>query len=107
MQLSKALLAANEPSEALKTFCGVLRAAASAGIDQMVLDGGPQIGWLLLLFQENTRRTGDFGELLPYVDTLMARWRERYEPKRARSAEPIIVASLSIREHNIIVRWSI
>ncbi len=102
MQLSKALLAANEPSEALKTFYGVLRAAASAGIDQMVLDGGPQIGRLLLLFQENTRRTGDSGELLPYVDTLMARWRERYEPKRARSAEPIIVASLSIREHNII-----
>ncbi len=102
MQLSKALLAANEPSEALKTFCNVLRAAASAGIDQMVLDGGPQVGGLLLLFQESARHTGQSRELLPYVDALMARWRERYEQKRAQSAKPIIVDSLSTRERNII-----
>jgi LuxR family maltose regulon positive regulatory protein len=102
MQLSKAVLAANEPSEALETFCGVLRAAALAGIDQMLLDGGPEIGELLLLFRDSKRRRGRSEELLPYVDNLMARWRERYESPQAQSAKPIVVGSLSTRERNII-----
>ena len=101
-ELSKALLAADEPSEALTIFCDVLKAAALSGIYQMVLDGGPQIGTLLLMFRENVRRTGQLHELLPFVDDLMARWRALYEPTHARIAKPAIAELLSVRERNIV-----
>jgi LuxR family maltose regulon positive regulatory protein len=101
-ELSKALLAANETSEALRTFCDVLRATASVGIDQVVLNGGPQIGKLLLMFQDNARRTGQSRELIPHVDSLIARWRERYDPTLTPSAKTTIDEMLSSREQNIL-----
>jgi len=101
-ELSKALLAANKPSEASQAFCDVLRVTASAGIYQMVLDGGPQIGNLLTTFQDNARRTGQFRELMPHADTLLAGWRERYEPTLTPATKNSIVELLSARERNII-----
>ena len=59
-ELSKALLAASEPFEALHAFCDVLKGTASAGIYQMVLDGGPQIGKLLQMFCERAQLTASF-----------------------------------------------
>jgi hypothetical protein len=63
-QLSEALLAADEAAEASQLFHEDLRLAASAGIYQTILDEGPEIGTLLLRFQENARRTGVSGDLL-------------------------------------------
>jgi LuxR family maltose regulon positive regulatory protein len=102
IQLSTVLLTANKPAEASKTFCDALKTTASAGIYQMILDGGPQIGRLLAMFQENAQRTGHYRELLPYADDLVARWRERYEPKLTAIARPAIAEVLSARERNII-----
>jgi LuxR family transcriptional regulator, maltose regulon positive regulatory protein len=99
-ELSKALLAANKPFEALQVFCDVFKGTASAGIYQMLLDGGPQIGKLLQMFCEHARRTGQSRELLPHGDSMMARWRERYEPSPV--AKPAIAVMLSARERNII-----
>jgi LuxR family maltose regulon positive regulatory protein len=102
IQLSTVLLTANKPAEASKTFCDALKTTSSAGIYQMILDGGPQIGRLLAMFQENAQRTGHYRELLPYADDLVARWRERYEPKLTAIARPAIAEVLSARERNII-----
>jgi LuxR family maltose regulon positive regulatory protein len=101
IELSKAL-AANHPVEALQTFCDLLKRAASAGIQQLVLDGGPQVGRLLLMAQENARRTGQSRELLPYVEQMLGRWRERYDPPLTPNTKPVIAELLSSRERNII-----
>jgi LuxR family maltose regulon positive regulatory protein len=100
--LSTTLLAANELTEASKTFWNALRIAASAGIDQMILDGGPQIGMLLAMIQEDAQRTGQSRELLPYAEDLLGRWRERYESKVMAGTKPAIADLLSARERNII-----
>jgi LuxR family maltose regulon positive regulatory protein len=68
------------------------------------LDEGPEIGVLLLRFQENAQRTGHHRELLPYVDKLIAGWRELYEPDLTTSPASSVVSSLSPRERNIIER---
>ncbi len=67
-QLSGTLLAADEPGEASRVFHEVLSLAGPAGFYQTLLDEGPEIGALLLGFQENARRTGASGDLLPYTN---------------------------------------
>jgi LuxR family maltose regulon positive regulatory protein len=103
-QLSVALLAADEGAEALHVFRDVLRLAAPAGFYQTILDEGPEIGTLLLGVQENARRTGDSGDLLPYVGNLIAGWRELYQPDLSANPALTVVESLSPRKRNIVER---
>jgi LuxR family maltose regulon positive regulatory protein len=102
--LSEALLSADEPGEAAHVFQEVLSLAAPAGLYQSILDGGPEVGTLLLRFQENARRTGVSGELLPYVDNLIIGWRELYQPDLTANPALKVVESLSPRERNILER---
>lgn len=101
-QLSTALLGANEPAEASSVFRGVLSAAAGAGIYRTILDQGPAIGTLLTRLQENAHRTGHSVEILAYVESLAARWREfhRSEPTSTRASA--VAESLSRREGTIL-----
>jgi LuxR family transcriptional regulator, maltose regulon positive regulatory protein len=101
-QRAAVLLSANQPAEASRVFRTVLSTAASAGIYQTILDQGSEIGTLLLVFQEDAERTGRFPELLPYVASLIARWRERYQPGGSSSSSGVIAESLSPRERSII-----
>jgi LuxR family maltose regulon positive regulatory protein len=103
-QLSGALLAADEPGEASQVFHEVLSLAAPAGFYQTILDEGPEIGTLLLRFQENARRTGVSGDLLPYVGKLIVGWRELYQPDLTANPASKVVESLSPRERNILER---
>jgi LuxR family transcriptional regulator, maltose regulon positive regulatory protein len=103
-QLSAALLAADEGAEALHVFRDVLRLAAPTGFYQTILDEGPEIGTLLLGFQENARRTGVSGDLLPYVGNLIAGWREFYQPDLTANLASTIAESLSPRERSILER---
>ena len=103
-QLSGALLAADEPGEASHVFHEVLSLAAPAGFYQTILDEGPEIGTLLLRFQENARRTGVSGDLLPYVGNLIVGWRELYQPDLTANPASKVVESLSPRERNILER---
>ena len=103
-QLSGALLAADEPGEAAHVFHEVLSLAAPAGFSQTILDEGPEIGTLLLRFQENARRTGVSGDLLPYVGNLIVGWRELYQPDHTANPASKVVESLSPRERNILER---
>lgn len=102
VQLSTILLKLGETDTASNVFCDSLRIAASADMYQVILDGGPQVGKLLLIFQEDARRTGQSRELLPFVDRLITGWRERYEPKLTPDANTSIAELLSARERNII-----
>ena len=101
-ELSKALLAANQPIEAMKVFIDVLTAASSAGVDQIVLDGGRQIGSLLVMFHESARHTEQSRKLMPHVNSLLARWRERYEPTHTLRPQIGVAELLSVREKNIM-----
>src|SRR4030095_6413353 len=70
-KLAEALFAADELAEADHVFREVLRQGAGAGIYQSILDGGPDVGMLLLRFQKSTLHTGAADDLLPYVETLI------------------------------------
>ena len=102
--LSQALVAADDFAEADRIFQEVLRLAATAGLRQSVLDTGPEIGALLLRFQEAARRTGVSDDLLPYVGNLIVGWREYYQPDVTAVPASRIVDSLSPRERNILER---
>ncbi len=101
-QLSAVLLRANQLGEAASAFRGVLSAAVPAGIYQTILDQGPEIGALLVRFQEDVERTARSREFLPYVGSLIARWRERYRPSPSSSPSAVIAESLSGRERNVL-----
>jgi len=105
-QLSQALFAADEPAEALHVFSDVLRLAAAAGLYQSILDEGPEIGTLLLRFQEDARRTGVSTDLLPYVGNLIVGWREFYETDFTSTPASDVAESLSPREREILERIS-
>ena len=104
VMLSQALVAADDFAEADRIFQEVLRLAATAGLHQSVLDTGPEIGALLLRFQEAARRTGVSDDLLPYVGNLIVGWREYYQPDVTAVPASRIVNSLSPRERNILER---
>jgi LuxR family maltose regulon positive regulatory protein len=103
-QLSETLLAADEGAEASHIFHDVLRVAAPTGIYQTILDVGPEIGTLLLRFQDNAQRTGISDDLLPYVGNLIAGWRELHQPDLTAKPASNVVESLSPRERNILER---
>ena len=103
-QLSEALIAADEGVEASHVFRDVLRLAAPTGIYQTILDEGPEIGTLLLRFQENAQRSGISDDLLPYIGRLVTGWRELYHPDLTVNPASNIVESLSPRERNILER---
>ena len=96
-QLSEALLAADDAAEASHVFREVLRRAAPTGIYQTILDEGPEIGTLLLRFQDNVPRTRESDDLLPYVGNLIAGWRELYHPDLAANPVSAIFLSVSVR----------
>jgi ATP/maltotriose-dependent transcriptional regulator MalT len=101
-QISVALLAADDRLEAENTFRKVLSAAAQSGIHQMILDQGPEVGNLLTRFQHDAQRTGRSREILPYVRTLIARWRELYQPEPTSRSASAVAESLSPRERSIL-----
>jgi LuxR family maltose regulon positive regulatory protein len=103
-QLSETLLAADEGAEASHMFHDVLSVAAPTGIYQTILDVGPEIGTLLLRFQDNAQRTGISDDLLPYVGNLIAGWRELHQPDLTAKPASNVVESLSPRERNILER---
>jgi LuxR family maltose regulon positive regulatory protein len=105
-QLSQALFAATDPTEALHLFGEVLGLARKAGLYQSILDEGPEIGTLLLRFQEAAQSTRASTDLLPYVGNLIIGWREIYRPDFTSTPGPTIAESLSPRERDILERIS-
>jgi LuxR family transcriptional regulator, maltose regulon positive regulatory protein len=104
MMLSEALLAGDERVESERLFSKSLSIAAAAGLYQSILDGGPEIGVLLHGFQAGALRDGVSTELTPYVERLIAGWRERYRSEVAAEALSEPVEALSPRERNILER---
>ena len=101
-QLVAVLLGANQPAEAANAFRRLLSAAAPAAIYQTILDQGPAIGTMLMRFEEKAKRTGIPQELLPYLDSLIARGRDRYQCGLASSPSAVIPESVSARERNVL-----
>jgi LuxR family maltose regulon positive regulatory protein len=104
MQLSAALLKANEPAEASRVFRRVLSAAAPAGICRTILDQELAVGTLLSSFQKDAPRSGQSPELLTYVQGLAGRWRELRIPEPATGPTSTFAAVLSPRELGILER---
>jgi LuxR family maltose regulon positive regulatory protein len=61
-----------------------------------------KIGALLVRFQEDAERSVLSGEFLPYIGSLIARWRDRYQPSPSSSPSAVIAESLSARERNVL-----
>jgi LuxR family maltose regulon positive regulatory protein len=101
-QLVAVLLGANESAEAANAFRRVLSTAAPAGIYQTILDQGPAIGTMLMRFQEEAKRTGIPQELLSYLDSLIARWRDRYQSGPTSSPSAVISEWVSARECEVL-----
>jgi len=100
--LSTVRLMANQVTEALDAFHGVLNVSAPAGIYHTILDEGADVGSLLTAFRENAERKGCSHELTPYVDNLIAGWRSRYQLEVQQRPRSLIVESLSAREGDIL-----
>ena len=103
MMLSETLFAAGQRAEAESLFEDVLRAAATAGLHQSMLDGSPEIGSLLFRFEETALRTGRCRELLPFVRKLIESWRQS-RPHPIPDATIDTTGSLSPRERDILER---
>jgi LuxR family transcriptional regulator, maltose regulon positive regulatory protein len=100
--LSTVRLRANQVTEALASFRNVLTVSSAAGVFRTILDEGADVGPLLTAFQENAQRTGSSCELMPYVDSLIDRWRSRHQQQVRQSPRSSIVESLSTREGDIL-----
>jgi DNA-binding CsgD family transcriptional regulator len=100
--LSVVRLSANQVTEALSGFRSVLNVSAPAGIYQTILDEGPRVGDLLTAFQENAERRGNSGKLMPYVATLIAGWRLRYQSQVEPAPRSATAEALSAREGDIL-----
>jgi LuxR family transcriptional regulator, maltose regulon positive regulatory protein len=100
--LSVVRLSANQVTEALSGFRSVLNVSAPAGIYQTILDEGPRVGDLLTAFQEHAERRGNSGKLMPYVATLIAGWRLRYQSQVEPAPRSATAEALSAREGDIL-----
>jgi LuxR family maltose regulon positive regulatory protein len=100
--LSAVRLMANQVTEGLDSFLGVLKVSAPAGIYHTILDEGADVGPLLTAFRENAERKGSSRELTPYVDNLIAGWRSHYQLEIQQGPRSFIVESLSAREGDIL-----
>jgi len=101
-ELAIASFSADEPAQAATHFRRAVSMAAPSGIRQVILDQGRHVGPLLLRMQENLRRTGTHPELLPYLESLLARWGERFQSEPRSTAASGAAGSLSARERTIL-----
>jgi LuxR family maltose regulon positive regulatory protein len=100
--ISKALLDAGEPIQAVEVLQNVVTVAAPAGIYRTILDCGPEIGLMLPRLRENMERKADSRQWLPYVDHLVEGWRALYQPDQAQNQGGEIAESLTARERGIL-----
>jgi LuxR family maltose regulon positive regulatory protein len=100
--LSTAYLRAGEGADALASFRRVLTVGAQAGLNQTILDQGPEIGALLAAVREEMTPSGESAGLMSYVGDLIERWRARYQPQVKPSSACAIAESLSGRESAIL-----
>ena len=100
--LSLALFGAGKTADAWIAFRQVLSVAAPAGVYQTILDNGVEIGTLLSSFKEHAQHTGQSRELLPYVNSLIAGRRARYQLTFTQAPSIAVEEFLSPRERNIL-----
>jgi LuxR family transcriptional regulator, maltose regulon positive regulatory protein len=100
--LSVVRFSANQVTDALSGFRSVINVAAQAGIHQLILDEGPDVGALLTAFHESAERTKKSRELIPYVGGLIADWRFCYQSQVKPARTSSIAETLSAREGEIL-----
>jgi LuxR family maltose regulon positive regulatory protein len=101
-QMAIALFSANEPAEASTVLRGVVAAAASAGIQQTILEPGAEIGPLLLCTFETPQRTDFNGKHAAYIQNLLSRWRARYHQDFRAASTPEVREPVSVRERAVL-----
>lgn len=101
VELAEMLAVIGEPEEADALFFHTLKAGAAAGLWQVFLEGGPGTGVLLrrAYCQIEAPRSSD-RELLPFVESLLARWDARHAV--IHSARTTANDLLTARERDIL-----
>ncbi|MFM0008036.1 LuxR C-terminal-related transcriptional regulator [Paraburkholderia dipogonis] len=105
--LIDALLAVGEQKDAASIFLRTLKLGATVGLHQTFVDSGPRVGELLAVLQRgDPAAQGEVRVLLPYIGSLLSRWRAARSvvAKRPTTGRPTVV--LSSREHSILVLMS-
>jgi ATP/maltotriose-dependent transcriptional regulator MalT len=104
LHLAVMLFRADESARAITIFREIASACAAAQIDQLILETGSQIGPLLHRTAEDLQRTNGNHQLSGYLQTALARWRERYQHDGAIGSASVAVDTLSTRERSILER---
>jgi ATP/maltotriose-dependent transcriptional regulator MalT len=107
VRLIDALLAVGEQKDAAFILRRTLKLGATVGLHQTFVDSGPRVGELLAMLQRgDLGAQGEVRELLPYIGSLLSRWRAAriVVAKRPVTGQPDVV--LSNRERSILVLMS-
>jgi len=100
--LSVVQFSTNRTTEALAGLGRIMDVSAQAGIHQTFLDEGPEIGPLLVAFQEAVERSDKSAKLVHYVSGLITAWRSRYQSGATQNPRPGLADPLSVREGSIL-----
>lgn len=102
--LAVALWRADESARALTVFRDVVSASAAAQIGQPILEAGLPIGPLLHRTAEELQRPNGNHQLSGYLQTILSRWRERYQHDGDIDSASATLDALSTRERSILER---
>src|SRR5882757_2449992 len=101
VELAEMLAVIGESEEADALFFHTLKAGAAAGLWQVFLEGGPGSGVLLRRAYYRTEAPGSSDrELLPFVESLLARWDARHAARHR--AQNRVSDLLTARERDIL-----
>lgn len=107
IELSGMLASIGETEEADALFFRMITSGATAGLHQMFLERGEEIGLLLRRAYERADAPGFADrELLPLVGSLLSRWEDCHAKGRAARSGDAISDTLTARERDILAKIS-
>jgi LuxR family transcriptional regulator, maltose regulon positive regulatory protein len=102
VDLAMAHFHAGELADASATLREVLDKGLHEGVQQTILDQGPEIGTLLLSARENAEHTGDSSDLVSYLDRLLGNYPSDQSTQAKPGLRSPIAEPLSVRESDIL-----
>jgi ATP/maltotriose-dependent transcriptional regulator MalT len=103
IELAEMLSVIGESEEAATLFFQTIKAGAAAGLYQIFLEGGAELGMLLKGAYSRAEAPGSTDrEVLPFVGSLLSRWDARATSDRSAQPGGHVGNTLTARERNIL-----
>ena len=107
VELAEMLVVIGETEEAAALFFCTVKAGAAAGLYQIFLEGGAELGMLLNGAYTRAEAPGSMDrEILPFVGSLLSRWEARRADRRSTQASGRVNDPLTPRERDILAMIS-